>query len=286
MAEPDSIRSSANRRGRFYVYEHVRHDSGAVFYVGKGSGYRQTCTQGRNPHWQAIAGKAGWSSRVVFRTDDEELAFLAEQELIDWHRRNRSRLTNMTDGGEGMSGYRFDPAVAKRRGASRLGVPNLAASIALKGVPKSAEHRAKLSASRIGFKASDATRMKMSKTRKGRPSAMLGKTHREESKAAISAAVSGERNPFFGKRHSEELIEQIRQKNLGRKESVETRAKKSRSRLGSKNPRFGVQLSDEQKAKQRATLMARPKVECPRCGKLASEGNSKRWHFDNCRSVG
>ena len=25
------------------------------------------------------------------------------------------------------------------------------------------------------------------------------------------------------------------------------------------------------------------KIECPHCGKMSDKGNSKRWHFDNCK---
>ena len=283
MAEPDSILSLAKSRGKFYIYEHVREDTGQVFYVGKGSGYRATVTQHRNRYWMNVAAKSGWRHRVVFRTSDEELAFLAEEELIRHHKEIGSPLTNMTDGGEGTSGYVFDKSLAKRRAAYRIGVPNVAASIALKGRPKTKEHRRNLSIAHTGKRMSDEARKNMSAARKGRPSSMLGKSHTEEAKTKISMAVSGERNPFFGKSHPPEVVARIAAANRGRKMSTETRRKMSESKKGDKHPMFGKRPSDERIRKQRATLMARPKLKCPHCGTASSDGNAKRWHFDNCK---
>lgn len=285
MAEADSTRCAADCGGKFYIYEHVRRSDGRVFYVGKGSRYRLRVTQHRNPHWVSVARKHGWDARVVFSTDDEELAFLVECELIRKRRQDGSPLTNLTDGGEGMAGYKFPKEVAARRAAKRRGIPNPAASRALRGVPKSTEHRAKLSEARRGRKATDEARHKMSQSRKGRPSSMLGKRHTEAAKAAISAAVSGKNNPFYGKRHPRELVERIRQQNLGRKHTPEAKARMSASRSGERHHNFGKPVSQERKEKQRATLMSRPRMTCPHCGTESNEGNARRWHFDNCRSA-
>ena len=53
----------------FYVYEHLRADTGEVFYVGKGSGHRARCRQGRNPYWRAVANKHGYVTREPDPTD-------------------------------------------------------------------------------------------------------------------------------------------------------------------------------------------------------------------------
>jgi hypothetical protein len=52
---------------RFYVYEHRRADTGAVFYVGKGSGYRLRVEQHRGAAWRAIAGAVGYSAAEAHR---------------------------------------------------------------------------------------------------------------------------------------------------------------------------------------------------------------------------
>jgi hypothetical protein len=90
----------------FYVYEHIRLDSNAVFYVGKGKGRRCFESRRRNLYWKRIVSKAGgFDVRVVVDGIDEELAFLAEQELISKLKTQGIVLANLTDGGEGVSGY-------------------------------------------------------------------------------------------------------------------------------------------------------------------------------------
>ena len=90
----------------FYVYEHIRLDTNAVFYVGKGKGRRCFEARRRNQHWKRVVSKAGgFDVRVIIGGIDEELAFLAEQELISKLKAQGVVLANLTDGGEGVSGY-------------------------------------------------------------------------------------------------------------------------------------------------------------------------------------
>lgn len=88
----------------FYVYEHTRLDTGAVFYVGKGSGDRSGVTQHRNNYWKNVVSKAGgFSHKKIVKNLDEELAFLVEIERIDQLKKIGVQLTNLTIGGEGAS---------------------------------------------------------------------------------------------------------------------------------------------------------------------------------------
>jgi hypothetical protein len=91
----------------FYVYEHIRLDTNAIFYVGKGCGARICSKDKRNKHWQSIVNKAGYKGRVIVESHDEELVFFAEQERIDQLRKLGLKLANQTDGGGGgIKGYR------------------------------------------------------------------------------------------------------------------------------------------------------------------------------------
>ena len=66
------------------------------------------------------------------------------------------------------------------------------------------------------------------------------KIHSEETKKLISehhADFSGEKHPMFGKHHSKETKEKMRQKALGRKLSDETKKKISERTKGANNPR-------------------------------------------------
>ena len=56
-------------------------------------------------------------------------------------------------------------------------------------------------------------------------------------KKKINRDISGSKNPMFGKSHSDETKEKIRQASIGRKASDETRKKLSERSVGDKNPR-------------------------------------------------
>jgi hypothetical protein len=89
----------------FYVYEHIRPDTNAVFYVGKGKGSRINSLSDRNRYWNHIVAKVGsFDVCKIVENEDEELVFLAEQERIDQLKKIGIKLCNITNGGEGSSG--------------------------------------------------------------------------------------------------------------------------------------------------------------------------------------
>lgn len=90
----------------YYVYHHIRNDTGLPFYVGKGKNDRASSKKNRNKHWHHIVESAGYHYEIVCAGLDEELAFLCESELIDQYRRLGYVLANYTNGGEGPSGYK------------------------------------------------------------------------------------------------------------------------------------------------------------------------------------
>ena len=89
----------------YYIYSHLRNDTNEPFYVGKGKGKRCHSKKGRNEYWHRVADKHGYQIKIVVDKLDEELAFLAEADCIDLYKRLGYKLVNMTDGGEGASGY-------------------------------------------------------------------------------------------------------------------------------------------------------------------------------------
>ena len=108
----------------FYVYVHRRADTGVPFYVGKGKGDRCTRATSRNRHWHNVVAKAGaFEVEVVVDRLDEELAFLAEIELIDKLCQCGVKLVNATSGGEGVCGFtrKPPPEEIERRAASNRG---------------------------------------------------------------------------------------------------------------------------------------------------------------------
>ena len=162
----------------FYIYEHIRPDTNAIFYVGKGSGNRCNITQHRNPYWKNIVAKAGgFIVNKIAENLDSELAYLAEQERIDQLKRLDVKLANKTDGGEGPSGYRHTEEAKRKIGLSHVGethpaygkpMPEHTKQALLnanKGRPLSAEHRKKVSEAGKGRIKSLDTRTKLSQAK-------------------------------------------------------------------------------------------------------------------------
>ena len=209
---------------RFYVYEHIRKDTGAVFYVGKGCGTRALSKNNRGVYWDRVFNKAGgFTINYPVKNVDEELSLLAEMELIDKYRKLGVRLVNVSAGGEGTTGW--IPTEETRR---KIGLAN-----------KTTHKASGESHGMYGKKHTEEALAKMSAGQKsrewGEKHHFYGKHHSEETKAKISTNRKGKKvgkdNPFFGKKHSPELIAQIALKNTGRKASAETKARQSSSAL-------------------------------------------------------
>lgn len=162
----------------FYVYIHVRATDGKPFYVGKGCGKRYKGHFDRNPMWKRTAKKYGVKV-VIYRDKLQEwAAFEVEQELIALYgRRNTGHgyLCNLTDGGEGQSGYIPSDESNMKRSAK------------LKGRVFSESHKQKIAESNKARILSDETKKKISDSRVGR--------------------FCGENHPLFGKKKSRESIE-------------------------------------------------------------------------------
>jgi hypothetical protein len=180
----------------FYVYEHTRPDTGAIFYVGKGKNLRCNRTSGRNLHWQRIVAKSkGFRARKIVEDIDEELALLIEVERISQLKELGVKLCNMTDGGEGISN-------------------------------PSPELRAHFSKMRTGRKHTDEAKRKISLGNKGKlhsaesykrgGDTMRGRKFSRERKKQISEYTSGTKNGMYGKNHTEEAKELISKAILSR----------------------------------------------------------------------
>ena len=104
-------------------------------------------------------------------------------------------------------------------------------------------------------------------------------------------ALPGMLNTFYGKTHTLESIQKIKDANIGRKDSDETRSKKSEARKGSKNPNYGGRYgmrgkthSSATRAAQSAGAMKRERVTCKHCQKDFAINVVDRWHNDNCKN--
>lgn len=164
----------------FCVYQHIRPDTNAIFYVGKGSLRRAHSRHRRNQHWGHVVAKAGgFSAQVVANAEDEELAFLAEMELIDQLHRLGARLTNKTDGGEGPSGFRHTEEAKRKIAEAQRGEKHWTY-----GKQITPEHREKLRQARAKLAFTDEIRAKISEAGKRR-------VYTDEVRAKMSKAKQG-----------------------------------------------------------------------------------------------
>jgi hypothetical protein len=144
----------------FYVYEHIRNDTKAIFYVGKGKKERAYRVNNRNEYWHNVVNKCnGYTVKFVVKDVDEELAYLAEEERIDQLKKLNIKLANINAGGAGVGSGDKHPMWGKphpdkgskrpygkyKRGADNprygkpspmLGKKNIGASLAHKGRPR------------------------------------------------------------------------------------------------------------------------------------------------------
>jgi hypothetical protein len=90
----------------FYTYAHTKPD-GTIFYIGKGTGVRAWKKTRRNQHWKNIIAKyKTYGVEILANWDTEKEALNHEILLISCFRDLGYKLANVTNGGEGTSGYK------------------------------------------------------------------------------------------------------------------------------------------------------------------------------------
>lgn len=148
-------------RRDFYVYVKFRPWNCVPCYVGKGHGKRAFSHEAKshNPHLERIIRKAGGELPTVFPREGltEAEAFETEVALIKaiGRKKNGGPLVNMTDGGEGVSGFVPSPEqIAKQischTGRKRSAETRARMSIAQRGRTYSPEAIEKMRMSHLG----------------------------------------------------------------------------------------------------------------------------------------
>jgi len=213
-----------NLEPKFYVYEHIRPDTGAVFYVGKGHGSRAINFNARSKRWKHVKNESG-SVQVRYPVTgvDEELSLLAEMEYIDVLRRRGVDLINESNGGSGTTGRIMSEETRRKIGESNRGKPHLKGEQhGMYGKKHSLESLAKMSEARKGLLA-------------GENHPFYGKHHSDETRRKISdnrkGKMVGADNPFYGKKHTLEVAEKIRTSRIGKKATEETKQKMKQAHL-------------------------------------------------------
>lgn len=217
----------------FYVYEHWRPDKDTCFWVGKGRGRRAYSFKRSSRYNRVIAKLARMGMRAEVRMVAEALseqdALNIEMERIAFWRAAGPDLCNVTDGGDGVSGYRHTETV-----------------------------RAEMAARMTGRALSLEARAKLSATKTGRPQ----KKHTAEHNAKIGASQKGRRDPIETRLAKKEAA--LRRGSLS--EAAKNKIAKSvkalwgdeayRSRLIASHAKRPPP-SEEAKAKMRASQQAR-----------------------------
>jgi len=191
----------------FYTYAHYKKDTGELFYIGKGKGIRHTVSNNRNNFWNNIVNKHGFFSKILATWKTESEAFEHEKVLIYSFKKMNYTLANMTDGGEGSTGWVPDDnwklkrsKIAKEQyvsGVSKINTPDaIKKSVEKrKGKSHSVEHRKKISLSLLNntrtlgnkLTAEHKERIKLSLIGNTR---MVGKKLSDETKQKIAASTS------------------------------------------------------------------------------------------------
>jgi hypothetical protein len=149
------------------VYQHIRKDTNEVFYVGIGKNEKRPYSLlNRNKHWRHIAKKAGYYVEIIYPDLQWELACNMEQYLIESYGRidlGNGCLVNMTNGGEGVLGYKFTENQRKKISEKVKGNKNM-----------------------LGKKHSEETRQKQSEAHKGKK---LSEEHKRKIKESSRISV-------------------------------------------------------------------------------------------------
>lgn len=169
----------------YYVYQYLREDL-TPYYVGKGKGKR-AWSKGKNH----IPPTNKELIQIVAHKLSEHEAHLFEKKLIALYGRKNNGtgiLKNLTDGGEGNSGYVMSAESKQKISATRK------AQMATMPHPRGM----------LNKKHTEETKQHLSEVRQtNHPRGMLGKKHSKENCAKFSEQRKGEGNNMYGKKQSD-----------------------------------------------------------------------------------
>ena len=221
---------------RFYVYEHLKPNTGEVFYIGRGTKNRAYQTRSRNNHWTNIVNKYGLEVNIVYNNLTSSEANQKEIELINFY--GFDNLCNMTSGGDANIVY-------KKETINKMSLAKIGNKNALGHKCTNSENINKMrhfsNTNMLNKKHSEETKLNIAKSK-------IGQIHNKESKIKISeslklAYLEGRKQKHnFGKvawnkgiSPSLETLEKQRLKKLGVKRKPHTEETKAKMRLKALN---------------------------------------------------
>lgn len=191
----------------FYTYAYLR-ENGTPYYIGKGKGNRAFEKAGRKrnppPRGRILFLKRNITEEEAIKHEVYMIAVLGRKD------EGEGILWNLTDGGDGISGYRHSEETRSRMSKAMRGNTNP------KGHKRSEETRRKISEAQTGKKLSEETRRKISEVQKG-------KKLPEETRKKISKALQGIKR-------SDETRKKVSEARKGIKLSAESIRKRTETR--------------------------------------------------------
>lgn len=169
------------------MYCHIRLDINEVFYIGKGAPRRVNEKRGRSAYWNNIVNKAGgFVSSVIAKCYCEKDALEFEKKIIAKLREQGTKLCNITNGGEGVSGYKHTPEMKEHIRLKALGNKSRT------GLRASDTEKRNISLALTGKKHSDKWRFNIGKAVKCLTNGITYPTQTEAAKALnlISSGIS------------------------------------------------------------------------------------------------
>jgi hypothetical protein len=176
----------------YYVYVHYTCDTKELFYVGKGKEERAYSRRSRNNMWKNISSKHGYSVEFIENNLNEEEALKLEIELISLHKPR----ANLTNGGQGTSGYKHSPETVKKRNENNKRINStpegkLKKSLAQKEAQNRPEVKEKIRLKRVKL---------MERVRNGEiENPFKGKKWTPDQIEAISSKQRGKNGYWYGK---------------------------------------------------------------------------------------
>lgn len=109
-----------------YIYRHIRLDTDAPFYVGKGKNKRAFSKQGRNAYWHRIVKKSGYRIEIILDDLSEQEAFTKETEFIALYKKCGLCEANWAIGGVrgGPVGVTRSKETRQKMAVSKIGSSN------------------------------------------------------------------------------------------------------------------------------------------------------------------
>lgn len=219
----------------YYVYKHFIKETNEVFYVGRGKNTRAYDRTGRNLYWKRIVNKYGYEVEIVRDDLGLEESKILEIELIA---RFKPR-ANLTKGGDGTAGYKFDPDFVKERNQKNKNLWNDPEWVKW----RNGELIKAMNRPEVKTNISEGL-SKYHEIRKaeGRPTPWAGRHVSEEEKKRLSESQKGEKGYWYGKTNA--LAKKIIDLDTG---EIFTSIKMAAKSVGGRRERLSISLKEGRK---------------------------------------